>query len=373
MDTQDPDSLTEQRCGAAVSDPDGPTLVTGGAGFVGSHLVARLVAAGRRVRVLDLPGVSVAHLSAEGVEVARGDIRSRRDVRAAMEDCVAVFHLAANPNLWAPRRGDFHAVNYLGARNVLEAAVRQGVRWAVHTSTESILSESHPSRPLHDTCSVRLHEVVGAYGRSKWRAERFALELGRRGHPVFVACPTMPVGPADRGLSPPARLIADFCNGRLPVILDCKLNLVDVRDLAEAMVRLPDSGEPGRRYLLGGYNVCLSELLERVGRLVGMPAPRLRVPYPAALMVGLVSEWLAAVVTHRPPAATVAGVTLAERNLHVAEGHDVTRFGVRLRSLDESLRDAVAWLRETGAVLPVPARVASAKAASETFAWKPFS
>jgi dihydroflavonol-4-reductase len=347
-------------------------LVTGGAGFVGSHLVDRLVAVGRRVRVLELPGVPADHLPTP-VEVIRGDIRSAQDVRRALQGCAVVFHVAGNPNLWTQRRGDFHAVNYVGACNVLKAAVQQRVHCAVHTSTESILSGSDPSKPLCDDGAVRLRDVVGAYGRSKSRAERFALELGCRGYPVYVACPTMPVGPGDHGISPPTRLIADFCNGRLPAILDCKLNMVDVRDLADAMVRLRDEGVPGRRYLMGGHNVRLSELLELLGRITGIAPTRRRVPYRVALVVALVSEWLAAVVTDRPPSATVAGVTLAGRNLHVADGHTVARFGITPRALEWSLRDAVVWLRETGVVRPVASWAAHPMEVKQAIAVKRFS
>src|SRR3954451_12665718 len=230
---------------------DALTIVTGGAGFIGGHLVARLVERGGRVRVVERPGADAAHLPA-GVEVVRADIRDREATRRAMQGAGAgrVYHLSANPNLWARDRGEFDAVNHRGTVHVLDAALEAGAARVVHVSTESILTRARSSGPIAEDVEIALSDAVGPYCRSKLRAEREALARARAGHPVVVANPTMPVGPGDRGLSPPTRLIRDFCRGRLPARMDCTLNLIDVRDAAEGLARTLERGRPGRRYLL---------------------------------------------------------------------------------------------------------------------------
>ena len=173
--------------------------------------------------------------------------------------------------------------------------------------------------PIAEDVEIALSDAVGPYCRSKLRAENAALEhvLAASGRPVVVANPTMPVGPGDRGLSPPTRLIRDFCRGRLPARMDCTLNLIDVRDVAHGLIRDPmDRGRPGRRYLLGGENLTLLGLLEHLSGLTGVPVPRWRVPYALGLAVAAVSEAWADRVTGRPPRATLTGVRLTRRTMH---------------------------------------------------------
>jgi dihydroflavonol-4-reductase len=158
----------------------------------------------------------------------------------------------------------------------------------------------------------------------------------------------MPVGPGDRGLTPPTRLIRDFCRGRLPAAMDCTLNLIDVRDVALGLYRIMERGKPGRRYLLGHENLTLVELLQRLSDLTGVPVPRWRVPYPVGLAVAVVSEFWADRVTGRPPKATVTGLRLARRIMHFDSSRSLTDLGLRPRSLHQSLTDTVSWLRLTG-------------------------
>jgi len=215
---------------------DALTIVTGGAGFIGSHLVEQLVARGERVRVVERPGADAGHLPA-GVEVVRADIRDPAAVAAAMQGARWVYHLAANPNLWARDRGEFDAVNHRGTVHVLDAALAAGAERVLHTSTESILTCARDTGPIAEDVEIALADAVGPYCRSKLRAENEALARARSGRPVVVANPTMPVGPGDRGMSPPTRLIRDFCRGQLPARMDCTLNLVDVRDVALGLIR----------------------------------------------------------------------------------------------------------------------------------------
>jgi dihydroflavonol-4-reductase len=322
---------------------DATTIVTGGAGFIGSHLVERLAADGRRVRVVERPGADVGHLP-PGVEVVRADIRDREAVRKALDGGRFVYHLAANPNLWVRDRREFEAVNHRGTVHVLDAAIEAGAERILHCSTESILTCARQIGPIAEDIEIRESDAVGPYCLSKLRAEREAMIRADAGHPVLIANPTMPVGPGDRGLSPPTRLIRDYLWGKIPAILDCSLNLVDARDTAEGLRRLEERGRPGRRYLLGGANLTLAALFARLEALSGVPVPRRRVPYRLALTYAFFSEWWADHVSGRSPQATVTGVRLTRRTMHFDASRSLAELRLTPRPVDESLADAVGWL-----------------------------
>ncbi len=324
---------------------DGLTIVTGGAGFIGSHLVERLIAEGQAVRVVERPGASVEHLPS-GVEVVRADIRDREQVRRALQGGRFVYHLAANPNLWVRDRAEFDLVNHRGTVHVLDAAIEVGAERILHTSTESILTCARSTGPIAEDVEVDLQDAVGPYCRSKLLAEQEAVARARLGHPVVIVNPTMPVGPGDRGLSPPTRLILDFCQGRLPAVMDCTLNLIDVRDVAEGLVRAMERGRFGCRYLLGGENLTLLTLLGHLSRLTGVPVPRHKVPYRLALVAAYVSEFWADQVTGQAPQATVTGVRLTRRTMHFDASRSLGELDLAPRPVLQSLEDAIAWLGE---------------------------
>jgi dihydroflavonol-4-reductase len=327
-----------------------PVLVTGGAGFIGSHLVARLVAQGERVRVFDLPHAPLDHLPRE-IDFLPGDIRNRRAVEGAVRGCHQVYHLAANPNLWTTRRGAFRRVNYLGTVNVIDAALAAGVQRLLHTSTESILTRARQSVPITEEQVVTLDDVIGPYCRSKLLAEQHAFRRAREGAPILIVNPTIPVGPGDRGRSPPTRMCLDFCRGGRREYLDAQLNLIDARDVAEGMVRAMERGRPRRRYLLGHENLSIKEVFSLLARLTRLPEPNRRVPYPVALAAAYISEFVADTFTHRSPAATITGVKLTRRIMHFDSRHSLDELGLFPRPVAESLADAVTWYREQGWLL----------------------
>lgn len=327
------------------------TIVTGGAGFIGSHLVARLVERGDRVRVIERPGADTSHLP-PSLEIVRADIRDREAVRRALKGGRFVYHLAANPNLWARDRREFEAVNHLGTVHVLDAAIEAGAQRIVHTSTESILTRAQPTGPIAEDVEITEADAVGPYCLSKLRAENEARQRAEAGHPILIANPTMPVGPGDRGLSPPTRLIRDFCRGGLTARMDCTLNLIDVRDVAEGLIRTLEWGKPGRRYLLSGENLTLLELLTNLSDLTGVPVPRWRVPYPVGLAFAYLSEFWADYLTGKTPKASVTGVRLTRRKMHFDGSRSQSALGLKPRPVRLALADAVAWLREVGQLEP---------------------
>lgn len=323
------------------------TLVTGGAGFIGSHLVRLLVGRGEHVRVLDRPGAGVDHLPLDRVELVSADVRDREAVRRAVRGCRTVYHLAANPQLWTHRRGHFHAVNFLGTVHVLSEAVAAGAR-VLHTSTESILTRARQTKPIAEDQDVPSRDVIGPYCRSKFRAERFAFHLARGGAPVVVVNPTLPVGPGDWGRSPPTQMMLDFCLGKRSAYLDAGLNLIDVRDVASGMARAMERGRPGVRYLLGAENWSIRSVFDHLAKVTGLPEPRWRVPYPVALAAAYVSEWVADVVTHSTPAASVTGVKLTRRRMHFDASRSLAELGLNPRPVSESVSEAVRWFHAVG-------------------------
>ena len=326
-------------------------LVTGGAGFIGSHLVERLIAGGERVRVLEHPAADTRHLPTAAIEIMRGDIRDQVAVRAAVAGCTHVYHLAADPNLWRRDRSEFDAINHVGAVNVMRAALDGGAHRVVYVSTESILTSRTPKpidgRPAAvESARFEAADMIGPYCLSKFRGECAAFKLAESGAPVIVCSPTLPIGPGDRNRTPPTRLAVAFCQGKIPAYLDCRLNLIDVRDAAHGIMAAMQRGRPGVRYLIGGQNCRLIEWLAVLGELTQQPIPRRRVPYALALATGWWSERWADHVSHRTPMATVTGVRLARRSMFFDPSATLAELDLQPRSIEESSRDAVDWYRQ---------------------------
>jgi dihydroflavonol-4-reductase len=324
-------------------------LVTGGCGFIGRHLVEQLAARGERVRVLDLRPLDAAP---QGVEQIAGSITDPSVAARAVDGCARVFHLAANPNLWAPDRKSFDAVNHQGTRRMLEAARTAGVERFVYTSTESILKSYRApklsTRALIDESVVlTLGDMPGPYCRSKFLAEEAAREAAAGGLPVVIVNPTMPIGPGDTLLTPPSKMILGFLNGETPAYLDCEFNLVDARDVAAGQILAADKGRVGERYILGNVNLSLGDLLAELQRLTGLAMPRTRIPYALAIVSALVSESISN-ITKTPPIAPITGVQLARTSMAFDCSKARGELGWSCRTLEQSLRDAIGWMSGRG-------------------------
>lgn len=322
--------------------------VTGGAGFIGSHLVDLLVDRAERVRVIDRPTARFDRLPCDKIEIVPADIRDRTAVRSALRGCGIVYHLAANPQLWTYPRGDFHRVNYLGTVNILTEALHAGAKRVLHTSTESILTRTKQSVPIAEDQDVPAHDMIGPYCRSKFRAERFAFHLARGGAPIMIVNPTLPIGPGDWGRSPPTQMMLDFCLGKRSAYLDGDLNLMDVRDIAAGMIAAMEKGRLGVRYLLGAENWSIQAVFAYLAKLTGLPEPRWRVPYPVALTAAYVSEFISDAITGRIPAATVTGVKLTRRRMHFDASRSLAELGITPRPASESIAETVRWFRQVG-------------------------
>jgi dihydroflavonol-4-reductase len=315
-------------------------LVTGGAGFIGHHLVAQLLQQGDAVRVLDLaPPVR------DDIDWIQGSVCEPAAVAAAMRGVEHVYHLAGIAHLWAADKDEFERVNHQGTRQLLTAAGRSGAECFVHSSTGAILlGPRRPDGRIDETSTADLAAMPGPYCRSKFLAEQAALTAAGRGQPVVVVNTTVPVGPGDDRLTPPTRMLRDFLRGRAPAYLETGLNLVDVRDVAAGHRLAAVRGRAGERYLLAGENLWLSELLAQLEQLSGVPMPRRRVPYPLAWSAAVISELVADHWTHRPPRAPLTGVRLARHALFAANDKANIELGWRPRPVREALAAAVAEL-----------------------------
>ncbi|MEX2632238.1 MAG: NAD-dependent epimerase/dehydratase family protein [Tistlia sp.] len=334
-----------------MSEP-GRILVTGGAGFIGSHLVELLLAEGRSVRVMERPGAPVSHLPGERIEIAFADLREAAAVREAAAGCEVVLHLAANPNLWSADPDEFEEVNHQGTRRVLAAARAAGARRLVHVSTESILSPPGYRGAITEETEARLADMIGDYCRSKWLAEQAAREAAQAGDPVVIVRPSVPVGPGDRGMGPFSRMVRDFSKGRIKAYLRGNVNLIDVRDVASGIWVAAQRGAPGRPYLLVNENWTIVEVMRFLSELTGRPAPRWPVPYGAALLFAYLEEGFhERLGTNRVPMATVTGVKLTRRSFQFDGRQSAAALGLGpLRDCRGSIAELVDYLRAAGQI-----------------------
>ena len=335
-----------------MAENTGKVLVTGGAGFVGSHLIDLLVEEGREVRVLEKPRAATSHLPVDEVEIVKVDLRDPPAVDDAAEGCQVVLHLAANPNLWARDREEFEQVNHRGTRNVLSAARKAGAERMVHVSTESILSPKGLKGVITEETQTTSEDMIGPYCKSKWMAEEAAREAAESGDPVIIVQPSIPVGPGDRNMGPPSRMICDFCNGRIKAYLDGDLNFVDVRDVAAGIWAAAQRGEVGRSYLLVHENWTILDLFRYLSKLVDRPAPRWRVPYSVAIAFAYLEEWIRTLFdSGQPPMATVTGVKLTQRILHFDGRRSAEQLGLPpMRDCRASIAESIEWFRDEGKI-----------------------
>lgn len=317
-------------------------LVTGGAGYIGSHLVELLKNEGCTVRVLDRPGAETGHL--EGVELIEGDICSHDSMREATLGCDVVMHLAANPNLWAKDPAEFEAVNHQGTRRVLEAAAAAEVDRTIYVSTESILTPRKPIDVISESVRTELADMIGPYCRSKWLAEQAAFEAAENGQPVVIVRPSVPVGPGDRRGGPLTRMINDFQAGRIKGWMPGDINLIDVRDVAGGIMAAAKCGEIGRAYLLVNENWSIREFLHLLSELTGKPAPRFKVPYSLALGFAYCEELLCRLRRNgQIPMATVTGIKLTKRCFRFDGKQSAELLGLPpMRSCRESVQEIIA-------------------------------
>src|SRR5580698_2262599 len=294
------------------------TLVTGAAGFLGSHVARQLVARGDPVRMLRRPSSQNRAIADLPLEYVTGDLRDIPSLDRALQGVTRVFHVAADYRLWAKDSKDIYDSNVGGTKNILAAAKRAGVQQFIYTSTVATIAVDRPAHPNEKTDS-KLEEMIGHYKRSKWMAEREALNAAKEGFPVIVAMPTAPIGPWDWKPTPTGKIILDFLNGKMPAYVDTGLNVVAVEDVAAGHLLAAEKGRIGERYILGARNLTLKQILDMLAAIVGRPAPRVRLPHAVALAAGYADEFFSRIVG-REPRIPVEGVKMSRHRMFVRSG-----------------------------------------------------
>jgi len=326
------------------------TLVTGAAGFLGSHVTRQLVARGEEVRVLIRASSSNRAISDLPLEYVTGDLRDARSLERAMKGVQRVFHVAADYRLWAKRSQDIYDSNVGGTKNLLAAAKAAGVAQLIYTSTVATIAVDRPELPNEFTDS-KLEEMIGHYKRSKWMAEQEALKAAKEGLPLLVAMPTTPVGPWDWKPTPTGKIILDFLNGKMPGYVETGLNFVGVEECAAGHLLVAERGKVGERYLLGAENLTLKEMLDTLAKITSLPAPGMKIPHGVALGVAYVESTLSRLVG-REPQIPVEGVKIAQHKMFVDCSRAQKELGFQPGPVAAALERAVRWYEMNRYVKP---------------------
>jgi len=327
-------------------------LVTGATGFIGSHVARALVEAGHEVTILRRASSPTANLEGLAVRHALGDLADEASLREAVRGQDALFHVAGLYALWARDRRIFWETNVEGTRRILRAAAEAGVRRIVYTSTVGAVRGSARGEIADESSAFNLEVTGDPYVLSKRRAEEVALELAAAGAPVVVVCPAGPLGPGDIKPTPTGELIVKFVNRQLPGYTDGGANFVDVRDVAAGHLLAYARGRVGERYILGGENLSVPELMQRLSAVTGLDAPPFKFPHGLVFFFAALLEFLADHITHRPPLLTKANVRVLRFYLHASSAKAERELGYTTRPLDQSIRDAITDFAARGLIRP---------------------
>ena len=324
------------------------TLVTGAAGFLGSHVARKLVARGDTVRVLLRASSSKRAIADLPLEAVTGDLRDESSLQSAMDGVQQVFHVAADYRLWSKNPQEIYDSNVGGTKNLLAAAQQAGVERFIYTSTVATIAVDRSSLPNESTDS-KLEEMIGHYKRSKWMAEQEVLSAAKNGMPAVVAMPTTPVGPWDWKPTPTGKIIVDFLNGKMPGYVDTGLNFVGVEDCAAGHLLVAEKGRIGERYLLGGENLTLKQVLDILARATGLPPARLKIPHAVALGVAY-AETAFSRLLGREPQIPVEGVKIAQHRMFVDCARAPVELGYRAGPVAAAFETASRWYEKNGYV-----------------------
>ena len=325
-------------------------FVTGATGFLGSHVARILADQGANLRLLVRPTSNLKNLQGLNAETATGDLRDRGSLEKAISGCDVVFHVAADYRLWVRDPGEMYRSNVDGTRAILEAARKNNVRRVVYTSSVATIGFRQDGQPADEDSPVSLADMIGHYKRSKFMAEQVAIEAGRSGMPVVTVNPTTPIGEQDVKPTPTGRIVLDFLKRKFPAYVETGLNLVDVRECARGHVAALEKGKSGERYILGGEDLTLKQILDRLGAITGLPSPKVKLPYFFAFAAGVVDEAITGRILRREPRATVDTVRMGKKKMFASSAKAERDLGWKIVPIDDALRRAVNWFRSNGYV-----------------------
>jgi dihydroflavonol-4-reductase len=328
-------------------------LVTGATGFLGTHVARVLMEQGARLRLLVRPTSDLRNIDDLNADRVVGDLRDAGSIEKALSGCEVVFHVAADYRLWVRGRdsNEMYRSNVEGTRSLLEAARNQGVRRVVYTSSVATMGFTSERTSVADEESpVGIDDMIGHYKRSKFMAEQVAVEAARSGVDVVIVNPTTPVGERDIKPTPTGRIVLDFLKRKFPAYVETGLNLVDATECARGHVQALEKGRSGERYILGGENLTLKQILDRLAAITGLKSPTLKLPYVFAFATGVVDEMVTGRLLGREPRATIDAVRMGRKMMFVSSAKAERELGWRTVPVDGALRRSVEWFRSNGYV-----------------------
>ena len=323
-------------------------FLTGATGFIGHHVAQALAANGAKLRLLVRKTSNLSNLEGTTGETHVGDLSDPDSLKPALAGCDAVVHVAADYRLWIPDPAAMYKANVDGTRELLRLAREAKVKCVVYTSSVATMHFRTDGMVINEDTPVSLADMVGHYKRSKFLAEQEAIKAAQTGQKVIILNPTTPIGPNDAKPTPTGRIFVDFLNGKFPAYMDTGLNLVDVSEVARAHVTALTSGKPGNRYILGGENLTLKQILDKMSEITGIPSPTVRIPFAVAATYAFFEEWITGRIRKREPRATLEEVRMGRKKMYASSAHAQQELGFRILPVNPAMKAAIEWFRAHG-------------------------
>jgi len=329
-------------------------FLTGSTGFVGSHVARAYAAQGAQLRLLARSTSKLAAIEGLAAEIVVGDLRQPEALRTALRGCDALVHVAADYRLWVRDPKEMYAANVDGTRELLRIAREEKVAKVVYTSSVATMGFKADGTLVDEATPVSLAEMIGIYKRSKFLAEQQAIAAARAGQHVMILNPTTPIGARDAKPTPTGRIVVDFLNRKFPAYVDTGLNLVDVSEVARMHAVALDRGRPGERYILGGENLTLKQILDRMSAITGLPSPTMKVPHAVAMAFALFDQTLTGKLRGKEPRATVEAVRMGRKFMFASSAKAQRELGFQVLPIYSALRTAIEWFLVHGYAPPLP-------------------
>ena len=323
-------------------------FLTGATGFVGSHVARHLADQGAQLRVLTRATSNPANLEGIAADIVVGDLLQPESLRTAIRGCDALMHVAADYRLWVRDPNAMYAANVDGTRALLRLACEEGVGRCVYTSSVATMGFKSDGTIVDEDTPVSLHDMIGHYKRSKFLAEQEAIQAARAGQQVIILNPTTPIGSQDVKPTPTGRIVVDFLNRKFPAYVDTGLNLVDVSEVARTHCAALELGRAGERYILGGENLTLKQILDKMSAITGLPSPTMKVPHAVAMTFAFFDEMVTGRILGGEPRATVEAVRMGKKKMFASSAKAERELGFCIVPVYEALRSAIDWFRARG-------------------------
>jgi dihydroflavonol-4-reductase len=323
-------------------------FLTGATGFVGHHVAKALTAVGADLRLLVRKSSNLKNLEGISGNTFVGDLLEPESLRVGLVGCDAVMHVAADYRLWIRDPETMYRANVSGTRELLRMAREAGVPRFVYTSSVATMHFRTDGLVINEDTPVSIKDMVGHYKRSKFLAEQEAIKAAQNGQQVMILNPTTPIGPNDAKPTPTGRIFVDFLNGKFPAYMDTGLNLVDVSEVARTHVAALTVGTPGKRYILGGENLTLKQILDKMSAITGIPSPTVKIPFVVAATYAFFEEWITGRIRGKEPRATLEEVRMGRKKMYASSAHAQQELDFRIVPVYPAMRAAIEWFRANG-------------------------